>query len=103
MSRRDGRNAKGERTANDRSQYDREKVFVQGAKQMNASENEVTLILAAINKVDEKVDGLAANVSGMDRRINGRIRKLERFRWQLLGGAAALSLVLGVALRAVAL
>ena len=44
---------------------------------MNASPTEVQLILNAIDKLDEKVDGVKADVSQMDSRINGRIRKLE--------------------------
>lgn len=48
-------------------------------------------------------DRIIKRIDDMDRRINGRIRTLEKFRWQLVGGAAALSLVLGIALRAVTL
>lgn len=44
---------------------------------MNASPTEVQLILNAIDKLDEKVDGVKADVSQMDSRINGRIRNLE--------------------------
>lgn len=73
---------------------------------MNASPNEVKLILDSINDlrndvrcVQSDVQAVRGEVSAMDKRINGRIRKLEQFRWQLVGGAAALSLVAGMILR----
>lgn len=73
---------------------------------MNASPNEVQLILDAINDVRADVqtvradvDGVKDDVAAMDRRINGRIRKLEQFRWQLVGGAAMLSVTAGLILR----
>jgi hypothetical protein len=73
---------------------------------MNASPNEVTLILDAINDVrkevkDVKADvtGVRSDVSAMDKRINGRIRKLEAFRWQLIGMALLATVGLNVALR----
>lgn len=58
---------------------------------MNASPTEVQLILNAIDKLDEKIDGVKADVSQMDSRINGRIRKLEDDRllrvtfWHVIG------------------
>lgn len=73
---------------------------------MNATPNEVQLILDAIGRVhqrvdavDEKVDGVKDNVVTMDKRINGRIRKLEQFRWQLVGAGALGVIALNVALR----
>jgi predicted nucleic acid-binding Zn-ribbon protein len=73
---------------------------------MNASPNEVTLILDAINDVrkevkdvKEDVTGVRSDVSAMDKRINGRIRKLEQFRWQLVGAGALGVIALNVALR----
>lgn len=75
-------------------------------RQMNASPNEVQLILDSINDLrndvrDIKTDvrDVKTDVAGMDKRINGRIRKLEQFRWQLVGGAAAVSLAAGIILR----
>lgn len=75
-----------------------------------ASQNEVQLILNAIDDVRSDVKDVRADViahraetAAMDSRINGRIRKLERFRWQLVGGAAAVSLIAGIVLRVVAL
>lgn len=77
---------------------------------MTASPNEVQLILNAIQAVRSDVEGLRAgiadvkdDVATMDRRINGRIRELERFRWQLIGAAALLSAAGGMALRFVTL
>lgn len=66
---------------------------------MNASPNEVALILAAIEDVRGEVKKVESNVSAMDRRINGRIRQLEAFRWQLVGMAAFGVIGLNVALR----
>lgn len=79
---------------------------------MNASPTEVTLILDAIEDVRrdvrnlqtelrDEINGVNEGVTKMDRRINGRIRKLEQFRWQLVGGAAALSLAAGIILRVI--
>ena len=73
---------------------------------MNASPNEVQLILNAIDDVRRDVavvktdvKDARADMAQMDKRINGRIRTLEQFRWQIVGGAAVLSVLMGLALR----
>lgn len=73
---------------------------------MNASQNEVQMILNAIDDVRRDVSDVRSDVKDarsdmakMDTRINGRIRTLERFRWQIVGGAAVMSVLMGLALR----
>lgn len=73
---------------------------------MNASPNEVALLLNAIDDVRKDVADVQADVRGvrgdvasMDKRINGRIRKLEAFRWQLVGAGAFVVIAVNVAIR----
>lgn len=73
---------------------------------MNASPNEVALILNAIDDVRKDLESVRQDVAAgrtetrqMDTRINGRIRRLERFRWQMMGAFALATVLLSVALR----
>ena len=73
---------------------------------MTATENEVKLILYTISDVRAEIESVRNDVASargeiaaMDKRINGRIRRLEQFRWQLVGGAAVLSMSAGLLLR----
>lgn len=73
---------------------------------MNASQNEVSLIMDAINdvrrdvaEVRTEVRGIRTDMGKMDSRINGRIRSLERFRWQLMGAFVFATFVVGIAVR----
>lgn len=73
---------------------------------MNASQNEVALILDAINAVRKEIEDLRDDVSEHRRetaesfdQLNRRTRTLERFRWQLVGAATLATAALGVALR----
>lgn len=73
---------------------------------MNASPNEVALILDAINAVRKEVEDLRGEVDAHRRetaesfdQLNRRTRTLERFRWQLVGAATLATAALGVALR----
>lgn len=73
---------------------------------MNATHNEVALIMDAINDVRMDVASARADltdvrkdIGAMDKRINGRIRRLENFRWYITGVSALAVLMLGVLVR----
>ena len=73
---------------------------------MNASQNEVALIMDAINDVRKdvasarsEITDVRKDIGAMNARINGRIRKLERFRWQMMGAFGLATILLGFALR----
>lgn len=73
---------------------------------MNASPNEVALILDAINAVRKEVEAGRIDVDAHRRetadsfdQLNRRTRTLERFRWQIVGAATLATAALGIALR----
>lgn len=73
---------------------------------MNASPNEVALILDAIHAVRREVDGLRddvaehrAETSKSAEKLGDRIRTLERFRWQIVGAATLATAMFGLVLR----
>lgn len=62
---------------------------------MNASSNEVALILDAIQSVRDDQHELRAEVQGYRADLNGRLRKLERWRYYVAGFTAACMAISG--------
>lgn len=63
---------------------------------MNATPNEVQLLLDSIQGIRDDIHELRRTVEKYRSELNGRLRKLEAWRWYMAGGFALATTLIGL-------